>query len=526
MERWKSRIGVILAVAGSAVGVGNFLRFPGQVVANGGGSFMIPYFAALLLLGLPLCWAEWIMGRSGGEHNFHSCPAIMYKLGKSNLWKYIGAIGVLIPMAIMMYYIVIETWCLVYAVKYLFGQIDLGSSPEQYMINSKNLFATIAGTTNDGFHTEGKINITFALLIVIFSINFYLVYNGLTRGIEKFCTYAMPLMGLCAIIVLFRILTLGTPDPNIPEQNVINGLGYMWNPKPLDNDSPWWTALLNPQVWMSAAGQIFFTLSVGLGVIINYASYLSNKDDVVLSGLTATATNEFFEVCLGGLITVTAAFIFLGASGSQGGVFSLGFHTLPVVFMHMPAGSFFGFIWFFMLFLAAITSSISMLQPSIAFLEETANIKRKGSISILGIICGLGSLFVIYFSKDLKALDTLDFWAGTTAIYLLAMSQIILFGWVYGVDRGLEEAKHGALINLPSWFGFVIKYVSSLYLLTVFVLWAYNNLPGYITTLLKGGVPLFSVCILAGLYLFIVTLINNGQKYWSEKTSNPEDYNI
>ena len=526
MEKWGSRLGVILAVAGSAVGVGNFLRFPGQVVANGGGAFMIPYFVALVLLGLPLCWAEWAMGRAGGGFNLHSCPAIMDKLGHSSFWKYFGAIGVFIPIAVLTYYLVIETWCLAYAICYLRACVQPTSLQFSGLPASKQLFATISGIEADGALFQAGISPTFILWLVVLGLNLFFVYHGLTKGIEKFCTFALPLMGVCALIVLVRILTLGTPNPDLPEQSVLNGLGFMWNPRANDNQVHWWSALLNPQVWMSAAGQIFFTLSIGLGVIINYASYLSKKDDIVLSSLTALATNEFFEVCLGGLITVTAAYIFLGSAGAQGGVFGLGFQTLPVVFAHMPAGSFFGLLWFFLLFLAAITSSISMLQPGIAFLEETINIRRKGSITILGLICGLGSLFVLYFSKDLKALDTIDFWGGTTAIYILAMTQVILFGWVYGIKRGQAEAKEGAQLNLPRCFGFVIKYISPLYLIVIFVAWAYQNLPVYLATLLKGGVPFFAVCILVALYLFIVTLINAGQKYWLDRTTGREDDNI
>ena len=159
-------------------------------------------------------------------------------------------------------------------------------------------------------------------------------------------------MAVCAMIVLFRVLTLGTPNPALPDQNVLNALGYMWNPD--------FTKLLNPQAWIAAAGQIFFSLSVGFGVIINYASYLKKKDDVVLSGLTASATNELFEVGFGGMITLTAAYIFLGAhmtaAVATSGTFNLGFQTLPVVFSQMgPIGNFIGATWFFMLFPVSYT---------------------------------------------------------------------------------------------------------------------------------------------------------------------------
>src|SRR4029079_13975194 len=137
-----------------------------------------------------------------------------------------------------------------------------------------------------------------------------------------FCKWAMPIMAICAFFVLVRVLSLGTPDPIKPEQSLINGLGFMWNPK--------WSALADFQTWLAAAGQIFFTLGVGFGIIVNYSSYLRRTDDVVLSSLTASSVNEFFEVCLGGMITIPAAFIFLGAAvEGKYGTYDLGFKVLP-----------------------------------------------------------------------------------------------------------------------------------------------------------------------------------------------------
>lgn len=513
-EQWGTRIGIILAVAGSAVGLGNFLRFPGQAAQNGGGAFMIPYFIAFLLLGIPICWAEWTMGRRGGQFGFNSCPAIFGVIGKRRIWRYIGVIGIIIPVVVYMYYVVIESWCLSYALYYLFGAMDLGNDPALYAEKSKEFFTSAVGADADGLvNKNGGLHSSLYFWLIVFLINFYLIYHGLSRGIESFCKIAMPLMSICALIVLIRVLTLGTPNPETPELNVLNGLGFMWNPKG-EGDAQWYEALLNPQVWMSATGQIFFSLSVGFGVIINYASYLKKKDDVVLSGLTASATNEFFEVCLGGLITIPAAFIFLGAAGAVGGTFGLGFNTLPVVFEYMPAGRLFGFLWFFMLFLAAITSSLSMLQPGIAFLEEGFNIKRRTSVFVLGLLTASGSLFVLYFSKDLVALDTMDFWVGTALIFVLATVQVILFGWVLGTKEGVRAAEEGAEMKLPRIFPFVIKYVSPVYLLTIFVFWCKENLPGYIENLMEGGVPLFAVSFILLVSIGFLVLIKLAGKRW------------
>lgn len=511
-EHWGSRLGVILAVAGSAVGLGNFLRFPGQAAANGGGAFMIPYFIAFLILGVPICWAEWAMGRHGGTKGFNSAPFIYEAIGKHPFYKYMGVIGVLIPLVVYMYYVVIESWCLGYAVNYLFGMIDLGHDQSMYAEESKAFFSAFVGLGGDGSLLSQGLHPSLVFWIIVFSINFYLIYQGLTKGVEKFCKFAVPLMAVCAIIVLVRVLTLGTPNPDLPDNTVLNGLGFMWNPKAPEGGSAWYESLLNPQTWLAATGQIFFSLSVGFGIIINYASYLKKGDDVVLSGLTASSTNEFFEVCLGGMITIPAAFIFLGAAGAVGGTFGLGFNTLPVVFEYMPAGHFFGFLWFTMLFLAAITSSLSMLQPAIAYFDETLGLPRRASVAILGLISALGSFFVLYFSKDLAALDTMDFWVGTFLIFVLATFQVILFSWILGVDEGIKIAEEGAAMKLPRVFRFVIRYISPTYLLVIFIGWSIMNLPGYIDSLSKGGAPLLSLGVIFAIFLFLLLLANLGAR--------------
>lgn len=474
-EAWGSRLGVILAVTGSAVGLGNFLRFPGLAAQYDGGAFMIPYFCALLFLGLPLAWAEWAMGRFGGARGHNSSPGIYRTIWKSPIAPYFGVLAMVVPVVIYMYYICIEGWCLAYAIRYLTGGMNLGTDPEGY----RAFFGTFVGQEAHGaaLMEWGKHPLDSAMffLVVCFLLNFFLIYRGLSKGIEWFCNWAMPALIVCALVVLVRVLTLGAPNPALPDQNVVNGLGFMWNPTTEHTD--FWNSLSNPQMWMEAAGQIFFSLSVGFGIIITYASYLKKNDDVALSSLTSVAGNEFCEVCLGGLITIPAAFIFLGYSVIEKppGTFELGFITLPNVFNQMPAGWLFGFLFFFLLFLAAITSSLSMLQPAIALLEEGLGLNRKASVAVLSFITAIGAGFVVYFSKDLVALSTLDFWVATFAIYVLATFQVILFGWVLGIDRGFAEINRGAEIRVPRIFRFIIKYVSPVYLLGIFGMWCQSQ---------------------------------------------------
>lgn len=467
-EQWASRIGVILAVAGSAVGLGNFLRFPGQAAQHGGGAFMIPYFISLLVLGIPLCWAEWTMGRYGGLNGFNSAPGIYSTLWKSRLARYFGAVALLVPLVIYMYYVVIEAWCLGYAIEYLTGGLRApGSNADDF----KNHFDNFVGANANGALFTAEHAGFLTILAITFATNFVLIYRGVSKGIETFCRFAMPAMAILAAIVLVRVLTLGTPDPAKPEQSVLGGLGFMWNPD--------YSHLADPQMWLAAAGQIFFTLSVGFGVIINYASYLKRKDDVVLSGVTACSVNEFFEVCFGGLITIPAAFIFLGAAASSQGTFDLGFKALPNVFALMPGGQFFGAMWFIVLFIAAITSSISMLQPVIAFFEEGFGLKRHASAAVLGLISAMGCGFVLYFSKGMVALDTFDFWVGSVLIIMLALIQAIIYGWCFGIERGAEEAHVGAHMRIPHFVQLMLKYVVPVYVITIFAMFCWNSVPSH-----------------------------------------------
>jgi neurotransmitter:Na+ symporter, NSS family len=512
---WGSRVGVILAVAGSAVGLGNYLRFPGQAVQHGGGAFMIPYIAALLLLALPIGWAEWAMARHGGEKGVHSGPFIMGVIGKGKAARYLGVLSVMIPLTVYMYYVYIESWCLRYAWDYLVGNIDLGKTIAEQKVASGNLFQSATGVAADGSIFDG-FNRGLVFFGIVITLNIVLVYRGLSGGIEKFCSYALPVMAILSVVVLIRVLTLGTPDPANPGQSVINGLGFMWNPD--------FSKLAKADTWLAAAGQIFFSLSVGFGVILNYASYLKKKDDIALSGLTASATNELFEVGFGGLITVTAAFVFLGVTGVAGGTFAVGFNSLPVVFAQMgDLGRFIGFAWFFLLFLAAITSSISMLQPAKAFFEESLGVSSARAITLVSALGLGGSIWVIYFSKGLVALDTMDFWIGTFAIFILATVQIICFGWVWGLRKGTAELDQGALIKIPRIFLFIMKYVAPLYLLTILGLFAWQNLPGYLKALSKEQVAVWTMGIMGIVLVVLIAMIYVGEKRLRAKGIDLDD---
>lgn len=517
-ESWGTRVGVILAVMGSAVGLGNFLRFPGQAVKYGGGAFLVPYLVAFVLVGLPLAWVEWALGRHGGAMGHNSVPGIFRAITGKRSASYVGVLGVLMPVMIYSYYSFVEAWCLAYAWDFLMGRFSTFGADSAAI---GYYFETLVGAGENGAVFHGGAARMLIFLLICFVLNFTLIYQGISRGIERFCNVAMPLLVICAVIVLVRVLTLpGHPDH--PQQTIINGLGYMWNPS--QPGTSLMDVLSRSEVWLAATGQIFFSMSVGFGLILTYASYLKPDDDVVLSSLTAAAGNGFCEVVLGGMIAIPAAFVFLGPIVIQNppGTFGMGFVTLPNVFNQMPAGAFFGFLFFALLFIAAVTSSISMLQPAIALLEEGLGIGRKPSVAILGLITTMGSLFVVYFSKGFSALDTIDFWMANFFIFIMATLQVILFSWVIGLKKGMNELQRGAEMRLPSGLAFVLKYVSPLFLLVVFAAWCWQELPGRLRALVTipeaaPPVALMSVGVILIVLLFFLLVIASANKRWDRE---------
>ncbi|MDD4179984.1 MAG: sodium-dependent transporter [Candidatus Margulisbacteria bacterium] len=446
--QWGNKLGIILAVAGSAVGLGNFLRFPVQAAQNGGGAFMIPYFISFLLLGIPLMWIEWAIGRHGGLFGHGSAPFILNRLWRNRIVKYLGVIGIFGPTVIFIYYTYIESWLLGYAFFALTGKLLAVATPE----GMKGFL-----TAYQGLASGSNLLTAYFFFVVTFAVNFFFLYRGVAGGIERLCKVAMPILLAFGLIIAVRVLTL---------PHITDGLGFLWNPD--------FSVLWSAKVWLAAAGQIFFTLSVGIGVILTYASYLKRGDDVTLSGLTAAGTNEFAEVILGGSIVIPAAFVFLGVAGAtaaaQSGAFNLGFVTMPLIFGQIPLGAVFALLWFSLLFLAGITSSVSLAEPAVAFVSDEFGLDRRRAVLRLGVILFILCQFPIFFLGQ-GVVDELDFWGGTFCLVLFGTIETVLFVWVFGIEKAWEEIHHGAEMRIPGFYKPIIKYVTPLFLFFVLGFW-------------------------------------------------------
>ncbi|MDC1194123.1 sodium-dependent transporter [Crocinitomicaceae bacterium] len=453
---WGSRVGLILAMAGNAVGLGNFLRFPVQAVENGGGAFIIPYLVCFLLMGIPLLWVEWATGRFGGIRGNHSTPFIFDSMNKKKVWKYIGVFGIFTNIAVASYYCYIESWTMSYVYHTLIGTFD-GMSQQQ-VSDFFNSYTDI-GSTFSGIPYEAVV-----FYIVCLALNTWILSKGL-GGVEKVAKVGVPLLLIFGAFLAVKGLTLGTSgaSPAVPDANALDGINFLWTPQ--------FSSLLDLKVWLAAAGQIFFTLSLGMGTIHCYASYLKEKDDVALNSLSAGFTNEFVEVVLGSLIVVPIAAGYLGLDWVINNAgFGMAFQTMPYLFDKWGdvVGTLSGVFWFGLLFFAGITSSLAMGTPWMGFMQDEFGWGKKKGAWTFGLIVLILGLPTVFFYNE-GVFDEYDYWAGTVSLVVFALAEIVLFAWVFGITKGWDQINAGADISLPKIYKPILKYITPTILIIVFL---------------------------------------------------------
>jgi SNF family Na+-dependent transporter len=455
-EAWGSRVGLILAMAGNAVGLGNFLRFPMQAVQNGGGAFIIPYLVCFLLMGIPLLFVEWTTGRFGGQFGHHTTPFAFHKMNQKWIWKYIGVFGIFSNLSIAAYYCYIESWTLSYTMHSAIGTFN--GMTQHGVADFFTNYLDIS-TTTTGIPYEAVVFYVFCL-----ALNVWILSKGLSGGVEKAAKIMMPLLILFGIFLAIRGITLKAGHEGALFDGVV-GLNFLWTPQ--------YDSLLNPKVWLAAAGQIFFTLSLGQGSVQCYASYVKKKDDIVLNSMSAGWMNEFVEVVLGSAIIIPISIGYFGLDKvmelTQLGGLGLGFRVMPFLFeqwgaiLSVLAGvSFFG-----LLFFAGITSSLAMGTPCMSFLMDEFKWRRGSSAVAFGVAVLVLGLPTVFFFQE-GVFDEYDYWAGTVSLVVFAMLEIILFSWVFGIKKGWAELTAGADIKIPGIYKFILKFVTPIMLIAVF----------------------------------------------------------
>ncbi len=456
-ESWGTRVGLILAMAGNAVGLGNFLRFPVQAIQNGGGAFIIPYFVCFLLLGIPLLFIEWSIGRYGGQFGYHTTPFTFKKMGVRRFWLYLGTFGIFSNIAIAAYYCYIESWTLAYVFHSVGGTFQ--SMDQHQVADFFNRYTDIFVSTT-GIPFEA---VLFFLICLV--INSWVLSKGLSGGVEKAAKIIMPLLILFGIFLAIKGITLIAGKEGAIFDGTV-GLNFLWTPN--------YDSLGNPKVWLAAAGQIFFTLSLGQGSVQCFASYVKKKDDIALNAMSAGWMNEFVEVVLGSAIIIPISIGYLGIDKvielTNAGGLGLGFRTMPFLFQNWGPilAAVAGLAFFGLLFFAGITSSLAMGTPYLSFLRDEFNFSRKKAAWFFGgsvLILGLPT--VLFFQQGV--LDEYDYWAGSVALVLFALIETILFSWVFGVKKGWKELITGSDIKIPGVYKFIIKWITPVMLIIVFV---------------------------------------------------------
>jgi len=329
--------------------------------------------------------------------------------------------------------------------------------------------------------------------LLTMALNVAILMRGVSGGIERFAKVAMPTLFLLAVFLVVRVFLLETPNGS-----AVEGLNFLWHPD--------FSKLKDPGVWIAAVGQIFFTLSLGFGAIVTYASYVRRDDDITLSGLTAATLNEKAEVILGGSIAIPAAVAFFGLTAAveiaKGGAFNLGFISLPAVFSQTAGGTFLGFLWFFLLFFAGLTSSLALMQPLIAFFEDELKLSHRQAVLFTAGIVFFSAHLVIFLRG---ALDEMDFWAGTVGVVFFGLVEIIFFIWLFGPERAWEEMNRGGIIKIPRPYYWVMRFITPLFLVVLLGVWVVNKAPEVLSQ--SHWTVWVTRFYMAGLFLMLTMLV-------------------
>lgn len=435
--QWNSKIGFILAAAGSAVGLGNLWRFPVEAGRNGGGAFLIVYFAILLLVGFTLMLAELVIGRHTQLNAIGAYKKIRSK------WAWVGGIGVLASFLILSFYSVIGGWIINYLVQTVTGGLS-GLEAEAY----GGIFMDFVGSSFEPVLFHG----IFAFLTLS------IVMGGISGGIEKYSKILMPGLFIMMMIVMVRSLTL---------DGAMEGVRFFLEPN---------FSAITGDVILSALGQVFFSLSLGMGVIITYGSYLSKSENLPLNSFYIPLLDTLIALVAG--LTVLPAVFALGFEPDTGA--GLLFITLPAVFSEMPMGIVFGSLFFLLVLFAALTSSISLLEASVSFVVDKFNMNRKtaallmgGLVFIVGLpsSLGMGALSHVTLIRDLGIMDSIDFFASNLLLPIGGFFLCIFLGWVWGIENAIKEATNEGTLTfkLAGVWSFLIKFVAPIAILVVFI---------------------------------------------------------
>ena len=440
-DSFGSRFGALVAMAGSAVGLGNLWRFPYLVGENGGAAFIIIYVILCFIICLPIFMSEFIVGRRSQKNAYSA----FRDLSGGSAWRWVGLFTIIVPLIVLSYYSVIGGWSIDYLLKSLTFSFTGGES--QSAINT--MFTDFVTSTGGPLLAHTAFLLVTTLIVII----------GIKDGIEKFSKVMMPML-------FFIVLGIAIYSMTLPGAKA--GLDYLFNPD---------FSKINGKTIAAALGQAFFSLSLGFGTIMTYASYVDKKENPLFQSV-ATASSDLVFALVAGTAIMPAVFAF-GISPQSGP--GLIFETLPYVFGQMPAGGFIAILFFLALLVAAVTSSISMLEVAVAYLVEEKKFSRIGAGALLFAICWVvGAVCSLSFGPlshiKIDGGNVFDFFDNLSSNVLMTLGSLltVLFvGWrLKKTDVYDEFTNGGTLSTNAKLFGvlwFLIRYICPLAIILIFV---------------------------------------------------------
>ena len=446
-QTWSSKLTYILTVAGATIGFGCTWRFPYLVGQNGGGAYVLVFCIAMIVLGIPMILVENVIGRRA-LRNCVDAFAAPKKDGSriKPAWKIVGIMGVIGAFGILAYYMVLGGWVLTYIVNIVSGNFDLSARITDPAFTQK-FYAD---------HIENSPLGVGAYTLVFIAINWYILKNGIIEGIEKFVKFLMPALFLCFIAVILTNLTLEGAKEGV---KFYLGVDF---------------AKITPKLLIDVLGQVFFALSLGFGVMITLSSFL-NKDEKLMQTATITAVVNTLIAVLAGFMIFPSLFS-AGLEPSSGS--SLVFKSLPIAFSHMPFGNAVAVVFLSILLIAALTTSITIYQVIINFVEERFGFSTLKAVNLtLGGVFVLGNLPCILSSSvlaDVKILgrsvfDAFDFVSANVFFVLTALLCCIYVGWVLKKDAIYEVTNEGDLgARLAGVWFLYVKFILPLIIAVIF----------------------------------------------------------
>lgn len=440
-ESFGSRFGALVAMAGSAVGLGNLWRFPYLVGENGGAAFIIVYILLSFLICLPIFVSEFVIGRRSQKNAF----AAFRDLSGGSAWRWVGLFTVIVPLIVLSYYSVIGGW----SIEYMFKSITFSFTGGESQAAMSTMFADFVSSPWTPLICHTFFLLATTLIVVV----------GIKDGIEKFSKVMMPM--LFVIVLAIAVYSLTLPGAG-------KGVDYLFNPD---------FSKIDAKACAAALGQAFFSLSLGFGTILTYASYVDKKENIMFQS-TATAVSDLMFALIAGVAIMPAVFAF-GLDPQSGP--GLVFETLPYVFSQMPAGGVIAILFFVALLVAALTSSISMLEVAVAYLVEEKKFSRVSACVALFVLCWIvGALCSLSFGPlsdvQIGGRGIFDFFDNLSSNVLMTLGSLltVLFvGWrLKKTDIYDEFTNGGSLSTNVRIFGvlwFLIRYICPLAIISIFV---------------------------------------------------------